>query len=135
MVIEFSNEQKANLAAKVALCVEFLKQEVQPHLISTDKVSVSVGPNLELIITSKELYVKEARVVLLVLFEPTFTRTIYLEKYEKTKKKKFICDDFPELAVEFLKNWEKAKAYLMKEVAKKVKKVDELNSFIDGFQL
>lgn len=136
MVVEISKAQKEVLSEKIKLCVDFLKNEVQHHLVSTDKISVSVGVDIDLFITSKDLYVVETRLVPILFMEPSFTRTMYLEKPEKkSKKKKYICEDYPELAVEFLKNWEKAKAFLMEEVAKKVKKVDDLNSFIDNFQL
>ena len=135
MVVEISNEQKAVLAEKISLCVEFLKENIQPHLVSGDTVSVSVGVNLDLIITNKSLYVQELREVDLFIWEYTSKHTVYLEKDEKSKKKKFICEDFPELAVEFLRNWEKAKTYLLNEVANKKKKISELDNFIDNFQL
>ena len=138
MVVEISNEQKAEIAEKIELCVEFLKQEVQPHLVVSDKISVSVTPDLDLFITHKDLYVKETRVISLPFWEPCYTRTLYLEKpaRKKSKKnKKYICDNFPEQAVEFLKGWEKAKLQLLEEVSDKIQKVDNLNDFINGFRL
>lgn len=135
MVVEITKEQKAQLAEKIGMCVDYLKKEVQPHLVPTDTVSVVVGIDSELFITNKNLYVKESRLISLGFWEPSVSRVVYLEPQEKSKKKKYICEDFPELAVEFLKNWQKTKEFLSSEVAKKVKKEDDLNNFIDDFKL
>lgn len=138
MIVEISNEQKVEIAEKIALCVEFLKHEVQPHLVVSDKISVTVTPDLDLFITHKDLYVKETCVLCLPFWEPCYTRTLYLEKPERKsrkKSKKFICDNYPEQAVEFLKGWEKAKLHLLEEVSDKIKRVDILNNFINDFKL
>lgn len=135
MVVEITKEQKTQLAEKIGLCVDFLKKEVQPHLVPTDTVSVVVSDELELFITSKKLYVKVADPLSLGFVEIPVSRIVYLEKQEKSKKKKYICEFFPELAVEFLKNWNKTKDRLINEIATKVKKEEDLNNFIDSFKL
>lgn len=137
MVVEISNEQKVEIAEKIALCVEFLKKEIQPHLVVSDKISVEVSSDLDLFITHNNLYVQETCVISLPFWEPCYTRTLYLEKPERknNKKKKFICENRPELAVEFLKGWEKTKLQLLTEVSEKIKKVDTLNNFINDFKL
>lgn len=137
MIVKISDEQKAEIAEKLLLCVAFLKQEIQPHMVVSDKISVNVSPDLELFISRDDLYVKETRIISLPFWEPCYTRTLYLEKPEKkkSKKKKFICDSCPELAIDFLKGWEKAKLKLLEEVTDKIKRVDALNSIINDFKL
>lgn len=135
MVVEITKEQKTQLAEKTELCVDYLKKEVQPHLVPTDTLSVAVSADLELFITSKNLFVKAAAPISLGFWEIPFSRVVYLEKQTKSKKKKYICEFFPELAVEFLKNWDKTKDRLINEIATKVKKEEDLNSFIDSFKL
>ncbi len=135
MVVEISKEQKEMLSKKLSLCVDFIKNEVQPHMVANDKISFAVGSTLELVITSKEMYLKNSKVISLVLWEPELAKVYYLEKQEKSKKKKYVCDVFPELAVEFLKNWEKAKEFLLNEVSSKKTKEENLNSFINDFKL
>ena len=138
MIVKISEEQKAEIAGKISLCVAFLKQEVQPHMVVSDKISVNVSPDLELFVSRDDLYVKETRVISLPFWEPCYTRTLYLEKPSSKKnkrKKKFICDCCPELAVDFLKGWEKAKLKLIDEVLDKKKRVDTLNNFINDFKL
>ena len=135
MVVEISKEQKAALAEKVALCVDFIKDTVQPHLVDGDTISVVMSDNLELLVSNKAMSVciyKRKDLYVTVL---SFKKTACLVESDKTKKKKFLCEDYPELAVEFLKNWEKAKTYLEKQVADKNKKVDELNDFVTSFKL
>lgn len=134
MKVEISKEQKAALGNKISLCVEFLKQEVQPHLISSDKVIVPMGEILDLCITSKKIYVVKTRI--LSLFTDIYLRqTLTLEKKDRKDSKKYICDRYPELAVDFLKHWEEAKNRLIKEVIDKNKKINDLNSFVDQFVL
>lgn len=135
MVVEISKEQKEMLSQKIALCVEFIKNEVQPHMVSKDKITFAMNPLLELIITSKDIYVNNSRVVSFLFWEPCFSKLFYLEKQERSKKKKYICEESPELAVEFLRCWGKAKEFLSNEVSVKITKVDSLNSFIDDFKL
>ncbi len=135
MVVEISKEQKAALAEKVALCVDFIKETVQPHLVDGDTVSVVLSDNLELLVSNKSLSVciyKRKDLYITVL---SLKKMACLEETGKSRKKKFLCEDYPELAVEFLKNWEKAKTYLEKQVADKNKKVDELNNFVTSFKL
>lgn len=135
MVVEISKEQKAALAEKVALCVAFIQDTVQPHLVDGDTVSVVVSDTLELLISNKSMSVCIYNRMDLYVTVLTLKKTACLVEAEKTKKKKFLCEDYPELAVEFLKNWEKTKAYLEKQVADKNKKVDDLNNFVTSFQL
>ena len=135
MVVEISKEQKALLAEKVALCVAFIKDTVQPHLVDGDTVSVVISDSLELLVSNKSVSVCIYSRMDLYLTVLTFKKMACLVESEKTKKMRFLCEDYPELAVEFLKNWEKTKAYLEKQVADKNKKVDDLNNFVSTFRL
>lgn len=133
MNIEISQEQKESLAKKISLCVDFLKSVVQPHLTSKDNVTVSMGSVLDLCLTSKEIYVKQTRIYNLVVEFPV--RTLYYLEQDKKTAKKYICEAAPELAIEFLKNWDIAKEKLMKEVNAKKEEVNKLNNIIDNFKL
>lgn len=133
MRVEISQEQKESLAGKIDLCVEFLKSTIQPHLTSKDNISVSMGPVLDLYLTRNSLYVKQTRFYNFGFDFPVST-VFYLERDKKTARK-YICEAAPDLAVEFLKNWDKAKSQLMNEVNEKNEEVDKLNSFIDNFEL
>ena len=147
MNIEISKEQKASLAEKMALCVEFLKKEVQPHLTSTDKVvlsacnSFSFGKELELHITSKTLSIIEinSRVIGFDFFsfDMPSKHKYTLEKKNSNSKnnKQYICEAYPEAAIEFLKNWDNIKNNLMTEVNLKKQEVDKINNFIDNFEI
>lgn len=133
MKVEISKAQKEVLGEKIWLCVEFIKREIQPHLISNDKLVVSMGEELDLHITSKQLYVKYTRLLNLGVAIP-ISKVLLLERDRKNTKK-YICDAEPELAVAFLQQWENAKSYLLHEVYDKNQAVDKLNNFIDNFKL
>lgn len=137
MKIEISKEQKNNIAEKMTLCVDFLQNDVQPHLTSKDKVIVPVDNTLELHITHKTLFIKQYSVLRAGPLEVPCQHTYTLEKeLNKAKQdKRYICEARPEAAIEFLKNWDSVKNTLMRDVAAKIKKVDEINSFIDNFHL
>ena len=134
MKVEISKTQKEALGLKVGLCVNFIKTEVQPHLVRTDKLTIPMGEILDLCITSKEIYVVRTRVVSFFV-DFYFKTVLQLEKQPHKKVNKYICEGYPEMAVEFLKHWEKAKAVLIDEVLDKNKKVSDLDKFVDNFQL
>lgn len=137
MRIEISKEQKANIAAKMSLCVEFLKTGVQSHLTAKDKVVVPANSSLELHITSDTLFIKLYASRSLGPIDIPFQQTYTLEK-EKTRSKAdkhYICEANPEAAIEFLKSWDNVKKALMDEVAEKIKTVDKINNFINDFKL
>ena len=134
MKVEISKEQKEALSQKISMCVEFLKKEIQPHLISKDKVVVEINENLELIITNKEIYVKNIQLLDFRFFVLSLSNTFYLEK-DRQKVKKYICFVKPDLAVVFLQHWEKTKKHLIDQVFEKNMEVSKLNSFIDNFHL
>lgn len=134
MKVEISKAQKEALGQKINLCVDFLKTEVQPHLVRSDKLMIPMGEILDLCITSKEIYIVRTRVV--SFFIDFYLKTVLqLEKQPRKKAKKYICEGHPELAVEFLKHWDKAKAQLIDEVLDKNKRVSDLDKFVDSFQL
>lgn len=134
MKVEISKAQKEALGNKIDLCVAFLKKEVQPHLVPTDKLVIAMGEVLDLCITSKEIYVIKTRAVSCIA---TFyvRSSLLLERPGRKNSKKYICEDYPELAVEFLKHWDKAKQVLSKEVQAKEKEVSDLDNFVDSFRL
>lgn len=134
MKVEISKEQKEALGQKIAMCVDFLKSEVQVHMVKSDTIIVSMGDFLDLYISCNKIYVTETKVLNLG-FDFYRKRTYYLEKLDPKKAKRYICDAAPELAVDFLKNWEPAKNALIAQVSDKKKKVNALNEFVDGFQL
>lgn len=133
MNVEISKEQKAALAEKISMCVEYLKAEIQPHLTSRDKLSANMGEELDLYLTSKEIFVKHTRYYSIGIDFPV-SKVLYLEKDRKTANR-YICDVEPELAVAFLENWDKAKQSLLQEVADKDAEVNKLTNFIDSFKL
>lgn len=135
MTIEISKEQKEVIAGKIAMCLDFLKSEVQPHLIHKDKIVVDAGDTLELHITDTDICVKEVRVVSFGV-DVTLKKTFTLEKDKRNSKKNknYICESHPEAAIDFLKHWESVKATLMVEVAEKNKEVDKINDFIENFK-
>lgn len=134
MKVEISKEQKEALSKKIALCVDFLKLEVQPHMVNSDLITISMGEVMELCVTSKEVYIINLKPINIGI-ELCYKRKLSLDKHGSKKAKKYICDVCPELAVEFLRNWEKVRDKLMSEVIEKEKKVKDLNSFVDSFQL
>ena len=93
-----------------------------------------MGDALDLHITSSRIFVTEAKAVIPGI-DFYSKRTLHLENPGRKNAKKYICEAAPELAVEFLKNWEKAKVALVAQVAAKTKQVDELNRFVDDFKL
>ena len=134
MNVEISKIQKESISQKLALCVEFLKQHVQPHLMRNEKREIDVCDDLVLCVSADKLYVKCIRFINLgFCFE--FSRILYLDKSKGSNAKKFICDVSPELAVAFLQNWDKTKNELSKLVAEKIKETDSLNQLIDNFKL
>lgn len=134
MKVEISRAQKEALGEKIALCVDFLKTEVQPHLVKSDKLTIPMSDILDLCITSKDIYVVRTRVISFFI-EFCFKTTLQLEKQPRNKAKKYICEKCPELAVEFLKYWDKAKSALVDDVIAKEKQVQALDSIIRGFRL
>lgn len=135
MVFEISKAQKEQLGQRIAWCVKYLEDEIQPHLISKDKIRVCLGESLELFLTDKEMYVKEIKFYNLIVFEFHRSRILYLDKKDRKRAKKYICDVSPESAVEFLKHWEPAKDELNKQVDEKNNKVSEFDKFVDNFKL
>ena len=134
MNIDFTQEQKKLIGEKLAQCVRYLKTEVQPHLTRQDNLSIGVGEGLELKLTCKEMYVEKASVFNMGI-DLTRRQTFLLEKPQNRKgAKKYLCDAAPDLAFEFLQNWESAKKELETEVDAKKEEVAELNSFIDNFE-
>lgn len=134
MVVEISKEQKAALGQKISLCVDFLKQDVQPHLISSDKLTIPMGEVLDLCITHKDIYVIKTRTISFFI-DFYFKRVLFLEKKNRKQAKKYICEAYPELAVDFLKHWDECKNNLLAQVAEKNKQIDSLNEFVDNFML
>lgn len=133
MKMEISQAQKDSMGQKLGLCVEFLKREIQPHLIDNDIVTVSMGELMDLCLTRNDIYVKLTRWVSFGVDVP-LSKRLYLEKSRKNAKK-YICDAEPDLAVEFLQRWSSAKESLLKEVNAKNDEVNKLNNIIDGFKL
>ena len=134
MNIDISREQKEALMGKVELCAEFIKNEVQPFLTSKDNLIISIDDFLDLSVTSQNLYIKQTRIIDLVVFDLTLYKIFFLENNPKTVKK-FICSAAPELAVEFLKQWDKLKYKLNETVIKNTSEKDQLNDFIDTFKV
>lgn len=133
MKTEISQAQKESMGQKLSLCLEFLKQEIQPHLIDDDQIEVAMGDSMDLCLTRDAIFVKYTRWVSLG-FDVPISKNLYLEKDRKTAKK-YICDVEPELAVEFLQRWASAKESLLKEVKAKNEEIDMLNNIIDSFKL
>lgn len=134
MKVEISKDQRELLGAKVSLCLNFLKEQIQPHLVSKDRIVIPMGEVLDLCITKEECFVIRTRVISLGI--DVFLRTkLYLDKANRKKAKKYICDACPELAVEFLKYWNDAKRELMEQVNEKNKQIADFHSFVNGFQL
>lgn len=133
MKVEISKSQKEALGEKLTLCVSFIKSKVQPHIIKGDTIIVNMGDMLDLCITDTKLYVYEPKTIIPGL-DLYAKKVMYLEK-DRKHARKYICDACPELAVEFLKNWDKAKAELVRQVKDKTNKVDELNEFVDSFEI
>lgn len=150
MKIKINKEQILNIAEKMLLCVDFLKKEVQPHLIKNDKIVVPVGNegelelrgDLELHITRKKLYI--LHIIYYSIgpeswgFAIPQTKPYTLEKNKKCNNKKdsqYICEGFPEAAIEFFKHWDSIKEYLLQEVATKNQEVAKINNVIDNFRL
>lgn len=134
MKVEISKEQKEALGEKIGLCVAFLKNEVQPHIVKTDAIEVAMGDVLDLHITSSKIFVTEAKAVIPGIDFYT-KRTLLLENLGRKDAKKYICEAAPVLAVEFLKNWEKAKIFLNSQLSNKKKQVEDLNRFVEDFRL
>lgn len=134
MEVEISKEQRQALGEKVGLCVAFLKEVIQPHLIKRDKIVIPMGEVLDLCITSKELYVTRTWVVNLFI-DFYFRKVLYLEKIDRKKAKKYICEAYPELAVDFLKHWDKAKQELLEQLTVRNKQIEDLDNFVSSFRL
>ena len=134
MKVEISKEQKEALGEKIGLCLAFLKEEIQPHIVKADSIEVAMGDVLDLHITNSKIYVTEAKNIL-PFVDFYKKRTLLLENLGRKDSKKYICEAAPELAVEFLKNWEKAKTFLSSQVSNKKKQVDDLNRFVEDFKL
>lgn len=134
MKVEISKSQKDALGKKIDLCVNFLKSEVQPHIVKSDTIIINMSDSLDLFITSSKIYVTETKLVVPAV-NFSRKRTLLLEKQDRKQAKSYICEVAPELAVEFLKNWETARNQLEEQVDAKTKQVDELNQFVDDFKL
>lgn len=134
MKVEISKEQKEALGKKIDLCVDFLKKEVQPHVVKSDILEVFVQEELFLFVTSSKIYAT-ASVPVIPGVDLCLKKVLLLENPGRKQAKKYICEANPELAVVFLKNWERVKSQLIAQVAEKTKKVDELNQFVDNFEL
>lgn len=132
MNIDISREQKEALTQKVALCAEYIKNEVQPNLASKDNIVINIDEFLDLYLTNKKCYIKQIRIIDFNFFELPLQKVFYLEKISK-KVKKYICTSAPELAVEFLKQWDKIKYKLQEKVIKNTSESKQLNDFIDTF--
>lgn len=134
MNVEITSEQKKIISDKIAMCVDFLKSIVQPHIIKDDKVVVRLDENLDLVVTPEEIYVRETRIISFIIEIERYC-SYNLEKSNNKKSKKYICDTNPDLAVVFLQNWEKAKNALLDEVDTKNQQIDVLDDFINNFRL
>lgn len=132
MNIDISREQKEALAQKVEICVEFIKNDVQPYLTSKDNLVISIADFLDFCLTNKEFYIRQTRVIDLSFFDMPLKKIFYLEKNSKTIKK-YICTATPELAIEFLKQWGNIKRKLKETVINNTSENDTLNNFIDTF--
>lgn len=133
MNIEISKEQKEGLTQHLNLCVEFMKKEIQPYLTSTDNIVISVGEYLDLCLTCKKMYIKETRFWDLNFVEIPVYKTYYLERNNKSVKK-YVCVAAPEIALEFLKQWDKIKYTLQEKKIQKTTEINNLNDFIDNFK-
>lgn len=134
MKVEISKAQRELLGTKVSLCLNFLKEQIQPHLVSKDRLVIPMGEVLDLCITEAEIYIIRTRVVSLGV-DVFLKSRLYLDKSNRKKAKKYICEACPELAVEFLKHWDSAKRELMGQVNEKNKQIADFHSFVNGFQL
>lgn len=134
MKVEISKEQKLVLGEKINLCVDFLKKQIQPHLVVKDCIVIPMGDILDLYISQKEIFVIKTQVISLGV-DFFLKKKLFLEKPGRKKAKKYICEACPELAVDFLKHWEEAKLELMSQVNDKNKKINDFNNFVDGFRL
>lgn len=134
MKVEISKEQQEALGQKIAMCLDFLRKNIQPHLVVSDTVVKPMGDVLDLWITPKEIYVTRTRVVNMV-FDFEVKKKLLLEKTSRKMSKYYICEAFPELAVEFLQHWERVKADLLLEVGEKNAKIDKLDKFVNDFKL
>lgn len=134
MKVEISKEQKDALGEKIGLCVDYLKKEIQPHIVKSDSIEVAMGEVLDLHITSTRLYVTESRPIISSIGIYS-KRTLLLENLGRKESKKYICEAAPEMAVEFLKNWEKAKSFLSSQVSNKKKEMDALDQLVNDFTI
>ena len=134
MKVEISKKQKEALGEKIGLCVDYLKKEVQPHIVKSDSIAVAMGEVLDLHITSSKIYVTAAKAVVPGIDFYT-KRTLLLENLGRKDAKKYICEAAPELAVEFLKNWEKAKISLTAQIDDKNTQVNKLDQLVNDFKI
>ena len=134
MKVEISKEQRVVLGEKLSLCVDFLKTQIQPHLIDKDCILIPMGDVLDLYISKREIYAIKTDIIApgVNIF---LKKKLLLERPSREKAKKYICESNPELAVDFLKHWEEVKLELMSQVNDKNKKISDFNSFVDGFKL
>ena len=134
MKVEISKEQRDALGKKIELCVDFLRKEVQPHIVRNDKIEVAMSSTMDLLLTDSRIYVTES-VPIVPGLDFCRKKVWLLENPGRKKDKQYICEANPDLAVEFLKCWKAAKAELEKQISTKNKQVDELNQFVEEFHL
>lgn len=134
MNVEINKEQRELISSKISLCLEFLKREVQPHIIDRDNVCVPIVDGLDLLISNSEVYIRKTSVKYLVI-EIETSKKYYLERFVNNKSKKYICDEVPEMAVVFLQNWDNVKKSLLDQVYAKNKVEEDLNNFVNNFHL
>lgn len=134
MKVEISKAQKEALGQKINLCVTFLKNEVQPHIVKSDTIVVNMSDYLDLYITNSRIYVTETK-PLIPGIDLYRKRVLFLERPVRKNASKYICEACPDRALEFLKNWDRAKATLSQQVEEKKKQVEDFNRFVDDFQL
>lgn len=134
MNVEINKEQRELISSKISLCLEFLKREVQPHIIDGDNVCVPIVDGLDLLISNSEVYIRKTSVKYLVI-EIETSKKYYLERFANNKSKKYICDEVPEMAVVFLQNWDNVKKSLLDQVYAKNKVEEDLNNFVNNFHL
>ena len=136
MNIDITKNQQEIIAANVDLCMNFIKNDIQPHLTSSDRISVDVCDDLLLCLTNNSAHiVKTVTHTLFLDFSFKTKQTFILEKGTSKKEKKYLCEKSPELAYEFLQNWQSVKEDLLAEVNTKKEEVGELNDFIGSFKV
>lgn len=134
MNIDISKEQKEALTKKVALCVEYIKNDVQPYLTSKDNIVINIDEFLDFCLTNKDYYIKQTRILDCNFFEVPLNKIFYLDKRPKAVKK-YVCLTAPEIALAFLKQWDKIKHDLNDKVIQNTSDTNKLNDFIDNFKI